>query len=223
MAYFSLTYLQSLMEDADRKRSEITLSNPTEVDTQITYLPFKLKLYWPGCIDSPYYHWKAHTYQLKESKSLRKGTLHYHRILRKDGKILKIETYVHSILDSALLMYYEENKRYAFSHPNARSSCANLTQVLTYEDGHVTEDYMIRGNQIVYRQYVHMDGEKYQYYDINYIPSSSLPINWIRIGTITTGVNSKREIDYLWPQSIEANEEGTICQLPELDPGIIEA
>ena len=223
MAIFNLSYLRSLISEADQKRRELSLSEPDETGAQITFLPFKLKFYWPGCIGSPYYQWKAHIYQLKESAKLRKGTQHYHRIVRRDGKVIRIDRFVHHQLAGVLLMHYEGNKRYAFSYPSSPSTAGNQTEVVVFHDGHIAEDYMIHGSQIVYRKYTHIAGETYTYHDINYIPTSQLPLNWIRIGTITTGENSTRMLDLCWPTSVSYDENGKGHQYPALESGIVEA
>ena len=176
MDEFDLEYLKFLLEETRTKQEAFPFCLPDETGAEITYLPSKLRIYWPGRIDSPNFLWETEKVGVAEKPKLRKGTQNYFRIVRKDGKLLRVDTIIKGRLDVMQIAHYEDERRYCFPFSKDGGFYPTSTDVLRIQDGRVVEDYMVNSNQIIYRCYDHSDPVKIGCREINYVPTGNEPI-----------------------------------------------
>lgn len=173
---FDLEYLKSLLAETRAKQEAFPFYFPDETDAEITYLPSKLRIYWPGRIDSPNFLWEMEKAGVSEKPKLRKGTQNYFRIVRKDGKLLRVDTVIKGRLDVIQIAHYEGDRRYCFPFSADGGFYPTSTDVLRFLEGQVVEDYMVSSNQIVYRSYDHTQPQRIGCREINYVPTGKEPI-----------------------------------------------
>lgn len=176
MLDFDLEYLKYLLEDTKVKQEAFSFCLPDESGCDITYLPSKLRIYWPGRIDSPNFQWEMEKAGVSEKPKLRKGTQNYFRIVRKDGKLLRIDTYINGQLDVIQIAHYEDGCRYCIPFSEDGGVYYTYVDVVRYRDGQVAEDYMVRGSQILHRAYDYADPARIGCREINYVPTGTEPI-----------------------------------------------
>ena len=188
MKEYDFKYLRSLIAEASKKRAVFSFSMPDETDAEISYLPSKLRLYWPGNIDCLHFRYEAEKYNAYERSKLRKNTRNYHRIVRKNGRILRIDSYVEGILNIINLMHYEDNRRYSFSYNPVAPGVPAATVVVTYQNGHIVESYTVNHDwQIIHRTYSANNDGTIQYSYINYLPSGNPSVSGTEEGFFTLG------------------------------------
>lgn len=182
MDQFDLDHLQQLLTETKEKQAAFPFCPPDETGCQITYLPSKLRIYWPGRIDSPNFLYEMEKAGVAERPKLRKGTQNYFRFVRKDGKLLRVDTFISGRLDVILLAHYDGDRRYCFPFSDEGGVYYTYVDVVRFRDGRAVEDYMVRGSQIVYRAYDYSDPERIGYREINYVPTGNEPIICKSIG-----------------------------------------
>lgn len=213
MPHFDLAYLRSLLEETKAKRNQFAFFEPDEEGSEVTYLPSKLRIYWAGRIDSPYFQYEMEKCGVKESPKLRKNTQNYFRIVRKDGRLLRIDSFVKGRLTDILIIHYEGNQRYAFPFRSSGAASPTHTQVVTFQNGYVTEDYMVGNVQIVYRSYQTSDDGRINYHKINYIPTGDYPINGISAGYFSPGEKMVYTETNRWAWFMEPDQAGLEAQI----------
>lgn len=176
MQDFDLSYLKFLLDETKAKQEVFPFRVPDETGCEITYLPSRLRIYWPGRIDSPNFLWEMEKAGVSEKSKLRKGTQNYFRIVRKDGKLLRVDTIIKGRLDVIEIAYYDGDRRFCFPFSNDGGFYPTSVDVIRYRDGMIIEDYMVSSNQIVYRSYDYADPTRIGYREINYVPTGTEPI-----------------------------------------------
>lgn len=173
---FDLNYLNQLVAETKDRQEAFPFQLPDETDADITYLPSKLRIYWPGRVDSPNFRWEMEKAGVSEKPKLRKGTQNYFRIVRKGGKLLRVDTYINGQLDVIQIAHYEGDCRYCFPFSEDGGVYYTYVDVVRCRDGQVTEDYMVRGSQILHRAYDYADPARIGCREINYVPTGTEPI-----------------------------------------------
>lgn len=188
MDNWDYSYLCSLIDEANEKQKQYPFSPPDEEGADISYIPSKLKLHWPGAIGSLHFRYEMEKYHICERRKLRKDAQNYFRIVRKAGKIVRIDTFVHGRLVVIFLMHYEGNKRYAFPFSRTGGFYPSYTQVQVYDDsGDIAEDYMVRSKQIVHYRYSKCAPNTVQEHLIIYFNRHQDPVNHKEVGHYTLG------------------------------------
>jgi hypothetical protein len=176
MDQFDLEYLKELLADAEQKRYDIPFRLPDEDGADITYLPSKLRIYWPGRIGSLDFQLEMESCGVQEQSKLRSNAKNYFRILRKDGKLLRIDSYIQGRLDVINLFHYEGSKRYSIPFTSWGTPYPTCICVLIENDGSVPEAYMVGNGQIIYCAYRNIAPQTVERRRINYVPNGQLPV-----------------------------------------------
>ena len=100
----------------------------------------------------------------------------YHRIIQKNGKVERIESYVYSKLSVVYLAYYEGNRRYLFPFMPNGSEYPTYTFVSVYNDGLTTEVYHTDSSQIILQQYQQLNENETDIVIVNAVPKGKVPI-----------------------------------------------
>ena len=154
MENIRISYLKSLAKDTLKRHRKFKFSLPDETGTEISYIPSKRQIFFPGQIGGLYFRYQMEKYKSTETHKLRKGTKNYFRIVRQNGKIVRIDCFVDEKCDNILLMYYEDNRRYAFPFLENGTICEGYIQVQEYNDqNQVVSEYLIRPRQVIYYAY----------------------------------------------------------------------
>lgn len=216
MIDFNLEFLRAFLAETNLRRSEFTFREPDEVGADITYIPSKLRIYWPGRIDSPSFRHEMEKCGVKETPKLRKGTQNYFRVLRREGKVLRVDSYLKGQLVGIELFHYEGNQRYSFPFINHTIPSPSYMCVLTFQDGAVTEEYMSSGSQIVHTTYHNANDGRIEFRKINYIPTGMYPINGIRIGYYLPQEKMSKTETYHWAWFMEPEAKDLKDQIKAL-------
>lgn len=147
-------YLKFLLKDARKKQKNFSFSAPEETDAEIRYITAKPNVCFPGLLGGLYFRYLMESSGTEEKARISNNAKNYYRIVRKSGRILRVDSYLHGTCDGILLMHYEENKRYAFPFLPTGEASQNYIQVQSHNGaGEMMEDYMVRANQLVYHAY----------------------------------------------------------------------
>ena len=195
---FDLEYLKDLLQETVALRKQFPFSEPDEDGCEITYLPTKLRIYWGGRIDSLYFRHEKEKCGVAEKPMIRKNCKHYFRIVRKDGKLLRIDTIINGRLDVIQLAHYEGDKRYCFPFSQTGGFYPTYVDVVRYEEGEIVEDYMVENVQILHRAYRKTDNNTIEFREINYVPSGIDPVRSKEIGYFTLNPNLTYTSTYNW-------------------------
>lgn len=149
-----IKYLKRLMRDAEKQQKKHRFAVPEEAGAEISYIPSRPQLCWPGLLGGLYFRYLMESGGTGEKHTLSGKAKNYHRIVRKDGKILRIDTYIHGVCDGILLMHHEGNRRYGFPYlPTGERSQGYIQVQACGTTGEVVEEYLVRPNQLVYHGY----------------------------------------------------------------------
>ena len=180
------TYLQKLIYEVNGKREGFCYIEIDETDTEISFLANRNQLSL-GMKSGLSNTLELQKYHVREQEKLRSNCKSYLRIVRKDGKILKIERYTNQKMSSVYLAYYERNVRYLFPFYESKAP-ASLYAYATHftEDGSVAEEYMTeRSSQIIYECYTREEDGHVSYTYINYVPNGKYPVLGREAGCFT--------------------------------------
>ena len=208
MEDFDRKYLESLIRDTEKKQKRFRYSPPDETDAAVSYISSKLKVHWAGSLGALHFRQELEKYSLNEKPRLRTNTQNYFRIVRKEGRLIRIDSFVHGRLDVILLMHYEDNRRYAFPFSRTGGFYPTYTQVQVYDDdGAVTEDYMVRSGQLVYHEYRKHSPDTVLHRMVYYTPGSSDPTFYKEEGIYTLGetLTYMETYNWAWSQQVPGN------------------
>lgn len=154
MTVVSTSYLKSLLKDTLKRQRKFSFSLPDETGAEISYIPSKKKIFWPGLIGGLNFRYQMEKCNSAETTNLRKGTKNYFRIVRKDGNIIRIDCFYDEKCDTILLLHYEGNKRFAFPYLENGEISQSYIQVQEYNDqNEVVREFLVRSRQVVCYEY----------------------------------------------------------------------
>lgn len=194
-------YLKQLITRAQQLRSNAVLNEPEEEGVRITYLPCFSPLKNLGNIDSPEYQYnlsRCGLFGIRERETRPFGRLTYHRILRKDGQVLRIETYFGGKLQCTRLFRYEENTRYCVTFQTGKPHCEAFTEAVILEDGRITQEFREANNRIWFRNYVYREDGTVEFLYVDYSPYGSPSLHRHSKGTYTFGRSVRYRETFLW-------------------------
>lgn len=173
----SKEYLRGLLDTAKQKFGGF---EPVDLDTScfdISYISTK-KRNFMGLKDGISGLAEMRKYKVKQSVTIRSNSMYYHKLYKRDGKVVKIDSFVagHERLGVSYFAYYEGNYRYLFPYSGFGTKSWTYMFVTHYINGKVSEEYMVSGNQIVYEKYDYSNEGKANYYYINYVPTGIYPV-----------------------------------------------
>ena len=173
---FDLEYLKHLLEETNKKQEAFPFQIPDETGCDVSFIPSKLRIYWPGRIDTPYFRWEMEKAHISEKPKLSKVAKNYFRLVRKNGRLLRVDTYIGGRLDVIQIAHYDGDRRYCFPFSATGGFYPTYVDVVRFQDGHAVETYMVRSNQILYRDFRYTDPSRIELREINYVPTGTEPI-----------------------------------------------
>lgn len=169
-------YLQELLQEVNDLRAKATYSEVSENDyDEIVYIANKNNTSI-GVQLGLQRDFECKKYNLKEKHSIRKGSQYYCKIYKKDGKAVRVESYVKGRIDVVFLAYYTEDKRFMFPFFSNGSFYPTYAYVTHFQDETVYEEYCSDRVQIVYERYLYTDDNSVRYERINYVPGGTYPV-----------------------------------------------
>lgn len=198
-------YLKQLIEDTLKKFNDFDCDFFDFPEAEISYIATK-KRFNIGLRSGLSGLAEMKTYKSKESTSIRKNCQFYNKFYKEDGRIRKIECFTdgHDRLSTTYIAYYEDDKRFLFPFWNhQKDPHARHIFVTTIKNGKVIEEYHIDGKHIVYEKYGYTEGDKVDYYYINYVPTGNDPVLGESKGYyLTYTLEYVEEENYSWFQDL---------------------
>lgn len=106
-----------------------------------------------GLIDTLDFMWEQRVYCIQEKSRKPWLSRSYHRIVRKDGELLRIDTFSGRKLTCTRLFLYENNTRYCFPKYYAPCQMPVLAEVVRWKDDFVEESYALTDNVLSFDRY----------------------------------------------------------------------
>lgn len=156
MKQIKLNRLTELLQQAPQLLSGHVYSQPSEQDADVSYLRNGSQLHSLGFLDTPEFQHsltRCGFSGIHEQKKRPAGPFQYHRILRKDGKVLRVDTYQLGKLTSTKLFQYRDNTRYCFTYFAGSTSCREILEAVVYDGERIAEEYRIEHGNISWRSY----------------------------------------------------------------------
>ena len=195
----SLTSLQQIIDDVEDKRKNVSFTPLTLNDAEISFMPTKGH-HFIGLDDGPWDCYQRDKYNLSIKQKLHVNTKNYLRIIKKDGKVERIESYGNGRLDVVFLAYYEGDKRFLFPFTANGSRYPTHTYVSVYKDGQITEVYHIDSSQIILQQYQQLNEQETDIVIINAVPTGKVPLLMHLYGKLIKKEHIKLAVhtSYVW-------------------------
>ena len=112
----------------------------------------------------------------KEQLKLRKGTQNYIRLVRRDGKLLRVDKYVHGSLDVVHLAEYHDGVRYLFPFLEGGGFYPTYTYVTHWDNDRPCMELWVEGGQIIRWIYDYCEDGSIAVPYVNAVPDGSIPI-----------------------------------------------
>lgn len=171
----SFEYLQKLLQEVSELREMIKYHELNEDDyDEISYIANKNDT-TIGVQEGLSRELSCIRYKLKEKGSIRKDCKYYCKLYKKDGKTVRVESYVKGRIDVVFTAYYSDSRRFLFPFSANGSFYPTYSYVTHYNNGVVDEEYHVNGVQIVYERYI-SKGDSVEYDCINYVPNGTYPV-----------------------------------------------
>lgn len=172
----SFKYLQELLQEVNDLRAKIEYSEVNENDyDEIVYIANKNDTRI-GVQLGLQREFDCKKYNFKEKHSIRKDSQYYCKIYKKDGKAIRVESYVKGRIDVVFLAYYTEDKRFMFPFSSDGSFYPTYVYTTHFHNEIVDEEYCSSRGQIVYEHYLYTDDNSVSYECINYVPDGTYPV-----------------------------------------------
>lgn len=136
----NLPLLQQIIDDVENKRKKVSFVPLTLDDAEISFMLTKDHQF-VGMDDGLWDCYEREKYQIAIKQKLPVNAKNYHRIIQKNGKVERIESYVDGRLDVIHLAYYEGDRKYLFPFMPDGSEYPTYTYVSVYKNGQITEVY----------------------------------------------------------------------------------
>ncbi len=166
-----LKYFDEILARAKNKAENFIVPDKDFAEAyDITYLPNRQR-FSMGLGEGLAFQAECKTYKTTEKDKIKANCLHYNKIYKKDGRVVKIENYFDGKTDhSCFLAYYEDHYRYLFSIDAHK--VGNWTFITRFENNRVVEECTISGNTLAYEKYSGFSENRVDYYSAFYVPYS---------------------------------------------------
>lgn len=171
------------MNELRRCRDEINLRTkqavwapPDEDGCTVTYLRMKPGSLGYGFSEGIFFSYERQKKGVKEQPKLRKGTKHYLRLVRKDGRLLRVDKYHDGEIDVVHLAQYVDGVRYLFPFQDGGGYYPTYTYVTHWENQQPSMEFWVDGGQILRWTYDYREDGSVSVCYINAVPDGSVPI-----------------------------------------------
>ena len=170
-----LPLLQQIIDDVENKRKSVPFVPLTLNDAEISFMPTKGHSFI-GLNDGLWDFYEREKYHIAIKQKLPVNAKNYHRIIQKNGKVERIESYVDGRLDVVHLAYYEGDRKYLFPFMPDGYEYPTYTYVSVYKDGLITEVYHTDSSQIILQQYQQLNEQETDIVIVNAVPKGKVPV-----------------------------------------------
>ena len=170
-----LPLLQQIIDDVENKRKSVPFVPLTLNDAEISFMPTKGHSFI-GLDDGLWDFYEREKYHIAIKQKLPVNAKNYHRIIQKNGKVERIESYVDGKLDVVHLAYYEGDRKYLFPFMPDGYEYPTYTYVSVYKDGLITEVYHTDSSQIILQQYQQLNERETDIVLVNAVPKGKVPV-----------------------------------------------
>jgi hypothetical protein len=112
----------------------------------------------------------------KERPKLRKGTMNYLRLVRRNGNLLRVDKYVNGRIDVVHLAQYFDGVRYLFPFMDGGGFYPTYTYVTYWENDQPSMEFWVEGGQILRWTYDYREDKTIGASYINAVPDGTVPI-----------------------------------------------
>ena len=171
------------MNELRRRRDEINMLSaqakwdpPDETGCKITYLRVRPGTLGNGLSEGICFAYDCQKRKAKEQPKLRKGTKHYIRLVRRDGKLLRVDKYTDGEIDVVHLGQEIDGVRYMFPFFEDGTPYLTYTYATHWRNGHPTAEYACSGGQILRWTYDYREDGSIGVSYVNAVPDGNEPI-----------------------------------------------
>lgn len=175
--HIDMNELRRYRDEIDLRRKQAVWAPPDEAECEITYMRVPPASLGGGffCAGIPFSYYRQKR-KAKERPNLRKGTMHYLRLVRKNGTLLRVDKYGRGRLDVVHLAQYIDGVRYLFPFLDGGGYYPTYTYVTHWENERPTMEFWVDGGQILRWTYDdRADGSILASY-VNAVPDGTVPI-----------------------------------------------
>lgn len=166
-------YLKKLLKEVNEIREKEKYTDISENDyDEISFIANKKRTEF-GLLCGLMRQFEAKELGVTEKNSIRQGTKFYYKIFKKEGKIVRIESFINGKIDVVFVAHYIKNRRFMFPFLDGGGFYPTYSYVSCFDGNEIKEEYMVENGQIVYECYSRIDKNNYGYDFINYIPNGT--------------------------------------------------
>ena len=168
--------LRRYRDEINLRRKQAIWTPPNEDECVITYMRMPPgSLGFGFCEGIPFsYHRQKH--KSKERPKLRKGTMNYLRLVRRNGNLLRVDKYVNGRIDVVHLAQYFDGVRYLFPFMDGGGFYPTYTYVTYWENDQPSMELWVEGGQILRWTYDYREDKTIVASYINAVPDGTVPI-----------------------------------------------
>lgn len=176
------SYLRKLVMRTSALRKKVKYKSINLQECDITYMPTKKKSF-VGMKQGYAEQLFRIENGIKESVKIRANCKDYLKMFRNsEGKVLQIEKYANGRIDCIFQVHYDENLCCLFPFSANGGFYPTYSYITAYENGKISEEYMVDGDQIVYERYSNENELCVDYEYVNYVSGGKSPILETREG-----------------------------------------
>ncbi len=172
----NFNYLDTLIKEVNDLRKKVVFQEIDISSCAFSYMPTK-KTSFVGYKQGYYDKLVQVQNGMKESDKIRASVKKYLKFIKnKEGKLISIELYNDGRIDCLFQVYWAKNKRYLFPFSANGGYYPTYAYVTVYEGNSVSEEYMVKGSQIVYEAYSNINDTEIAYRRVNYVSGGKYPV-----------------------------------------------
>ena len=157
-------------------RKQARWAPPDETGCTVTYLRVRPGSLGYGFCEGIPFAYERQKQTSKEQLKLRKGTQNYIRLVRREGKLLRVDKYVHGSHDVVFLAEYHDGVRYLFPFLEGGGFYPTYTYVTHYDNNRPCMELWVEGGQILRWIYDDQEDGSIAVSYVNAVPDGSVPI-----------------------------------------------
>ena len=132
---------------------------------------------------------------IEETDKIRKNCKNYLKLFKNyKGDLVQVQNIKNGKIDCVHQVHRINDTIYLFPFSSDGGFYPTYGYVTKYSDNHVTEEYMVHGNQIIYERYEEVNGGE-EYYFINYVRNGKCPVLEERKGVFTFDPLGYKELE----------------------------
>ncbi len=168
--------LRRYRDEINQRKKQAVWAPPNEDECVITYMRMPPGSLGFGLCEGIPFSYYRQKHKSKEQPKLRKGTMNYLRLVRRNGNLLRVDKYVHGRIDVVHLAQYSDGVRYLFPFRDGGGFYPTYTYVTHRDNDRPSMEFWVDGGQILRWTYDYREDGSISAAYINAVPDGSVPI-----------------------------------------------